>query len=614
MKYPVVLTAAVFGLSPLPTLAEPETEIEETRIIASRVPTPADALGVSVDMIDRDTIEALGYNHLGELLDLRPGVSVTRNGGAGKATVVRIRGEEGFRTRITLDGIDIADPSSPQVSPRIEHLLTDGLHRIEILRGPQGLLYGADGGGVIALSSQPELATTQATLNAEAGADGFTRIGASAAGSFDRFSGSIALTDVTTDGFNARPSDATAPDDDGYENTTVHANTTFTLNDQWQLAASAHRVDGDNEYDGCFDLATFSTTHDCRDDYSQLAWRGSIRRSTEQLVSELSYQHNEIERAFYSKAVESYATEGEQQKLSWLNRIDLGASQRLVAGIDWDKQALDDGSFERERKNTGVYAEYRRELGLGSASAAVRHDDNDDFGRYTSWRLSTIQHLPTDSVPLSLKAAIGTGFRAPSLYEIAYNRGPFAYAPASTTRLDAERSRGWELGLQVGSSTNHVAVTWFDQTIEDEIYFDLQAYSGYLQRQGESRSKGLEVTASSQLGQGFGLTANATWNETEDAAGQQRPYRPELTAAASLTWENHWLTSSLTARFAQDSIDTGGQAMEDYSLLDWSIIGRLSDALTLNLRLENITDNDNQQIRDFNIAGRRGYIGIRYSL
>ena len=74
-------------------------------------------------MTDR-VLELLGYSNIGDFLDLQPGVSVTRDG-PGKAAAVRIRGEEGFRTRIILDGIDIADPSSPQVSPRIEHLLSE---------------------------------------------------------------------------------------------------------------------------------------------------------------------------------------------------------------------------------------------------------------------------------------------------------------------------------------------------------------------------------------------------------------------------------------------------------------------------------------------------------
>jgi hypothetical protein len=34
-------------------------------------------------------------------------------------------------------------------------------------------------------------------------------------------------------------------------------------------------ISGDNEYDGCYDTATFALIHDCDDEYEQQAWRGA---------------------------------------------------------------------------------------------------------------------------------------------------------------------------------------------------------------------------------------------------------------------------------------------------------------------------------------------------
>ena len=87
--------------------------IEETVVVASRAPDLIDQVGVSVTVLDQDAMRGFGYPDLGSLLDTQPGVTVTMDGGYGKAAAVRIRGEEGYRTRIVLDGINIADPSSP---------------------------------------------------------------------------------------------------------------------------------------------------------------------------------------------------------------------------------------------------------------------------------------------------------------------------------------------------------------------------------------------------------------------------------------------------------------------------------------------------------------------
>ncbi|NCZ63744.1 MAG: TonB-dependent receptor, partial [Cellvibrionales bacterium] len=135
-----------------------------------------------------------------------------------------MRGEEGYRTRVLLDGIDLSDPSSPQISPRIEHLLTEGIERIEILRGPQGLMYGADAGGVISLTSRQTSEGVDADLFVEVGEEDFTQLGINLSAGNDWIQGSVAWADMSTDGFNARPSDVDPADKDGYENQTLHGN------------------------------------------------------------------------------------------------------------------------------------------------------------------------------------------------------------------------------------------------------------------------------------------------------------------------------------------------------------------------------------------------------
>ena len=74
--------------------------VEETVVVASRTPDLIDQIGVSVTVLDQDAMRGFGYPDLGSLLDTQPGVTVTMDGGYGKAAAVRIRGEEGI-TRVS---------------------------------------------------------------------------------------------------------------------------------------------------------------------------------------------------------------------------------------------------------------------------------------------------------------------------------------------------------------------------------------------------------------------------------------------------------------------------------------------------------------------------------
>ena len=612
---PLVLTLLVGTPAMAANAAAADTEsIEETVIVASRVPTPLSRIGVSVSVTDRETLEVLGYSDIADFLDLQPGVSVTRDGGPGKSASVRIRGEEGFRTRVVLDGIDIADPSSPQISPRIEHLLSEGLQRIEVLRGPQGLAYGADAGGVIAITTrQPEQGMT-ASLTAEGGQNGYSKFGGFVAGGAKVFRGSLSVTDLSTDGFNARPSDNQLSDDDGYSNTTIHGTASLSLTDALTVTGSVHDINGDNDYDGCFDTATFAQIGACTDTFDQSAVRISANLTNAVIDSSLSYEKSDIERAFYSADILSFETEGEQEEVSWIGSMTPALGQRLTLGVDAADQSLIDGGNERSRDNLGIWGEYDLDVLAGALTVGARWDDNDDFGQHTSWRISLQQQLAGTDHPLIARGAVGTGFRAPSLYEIAYNAGPFSYAPAATTALTEEKSQGWEIGLSWGQPDQRLEVTWFDQEIENEIYFDMASFSGYLQGSGTTTSQGLEIAGETAFLARWRLMANITWNETESSAKQQRPYRPEWTAASSLLWQNRSLVAALTARFAWDSVDTAGAPMPDTERLDASLMVNVTKSLRVTGRIENLTDNRDPQVRDYNQIPRAAYLGLRYSI
>src|SRR5690606_32660378 len=77
---------------------------EEIVVVASRIAQPQKFVGQSVSVLNREQIENRGQLSLVDVLRQVPGVSVTRNGGVGSVSTLRIRGEEGYRTLTLVDG------------------------------------------------------------------------------------------------------------------------------------------------------------------------------------------------------------------------------------------------------------------------------------------------------------------------------------------------------------------------------------------------------------------------------------------------------------------------------------------------------------------------------
>lgn len=594
-----------------------DNPLEEVIVTSSRIPMPLREVGTSVSVVTREDISRLGFTALYDVLRTQPGVSVTNTGGVGSAAALRIRGEEGYRTLVLLDGIDISDTSGPQVSPRFEQLLSSGVQRVEILRGPQGLMYGADAGGVVNITTIAPAEGLGGEVSAEGGRYGSQQVAGNVGGGNGTVDFNLSGADFRTDGFNARSTDTELQDDDGYDNNTVHARLGYQATDDLRLSLVGRDVDGKNRYDECYTVDTFAPTDRCSDKYEQQAWRVAADYDAGAFTHQLSYSGSDTDHTFYSAGQYSFGARGDLERSSYLGSFTASEALRLVYGVDLETESMDDGAVDQSRDQDGYYLEYQGGFGRRLfITAGARYDDNDDFGRHTSYRVSSAYLFSLAGGELKLKGAYGTGFRAPSLFEIAYNNGPYAVPPAADTQLREEESRGYDIGLSwLASSGLYLEAVYFDQTIEDEIYYDLTNNSGYLQRGGDTDSSGVELGADWPLAESLSLNANYTYNETETSDGDRRPYRPEHLANLGLNWRGlaDGLALGLAWRLSADARDIDGSRLDDYQVLELNASYQLTRYLQLYGRLENALDEDYQEVPTYNTSGAAGYAGLRYA-
>lgn len=585
----------------------------EEVLVSSRIPVPLRQIGSSVSVIDEGQIEAHGNLLLSDILRQLPAVQVSSDGGAGKPTSLRVRGEEGFRTLTIMDGMRLSDPGAPQIAPQLEHLLSSGIRRVEVLRGPQGLAYGADAGGVVNISTRHAEEGLVGNIDAQRGRYGTTQLSGSVAGGNDGADFFVSAAQFESDGYNVFENDSLARDRDGYENQSLHLRGGLDLGERWRAELVHRRVEGENRYDNCF--SPTQEGHDCLGLFDLQATRVALDYQGTYVAHAVSYSSTDTDRNDYASGGFAFGSAGELKRWEYLGSAKGLPGFRLVFGADLE-EALNNGIG---RDNAGVFVEYLSDFSQHVfITAGLRHDDNDDFGRNTSHRLSAayLIDLP-DAATLKLKGSLGSGFRAPSPYEMAFNRGPWASPPAADTVLEQESSEGWEAGFEyLADSGLRLEAVYFDQQVENAIEFDPVGWSGYLQLSGVSTSKGVELSGAWPITAKLRLSANYTWNDTARPNGLQRRLRPEQLFNLGLSWSGMADSLQLNAflRAARDAIDEQAGVvlpMEDFEVLDLSASYSLGERVQLHGRIENALDADYREILGYRMPGRAAYVGIR---
>jgi vitamin B12 transporter len=594
--------------------------IEETVVVADRVDTAITSLAVSVNVLDRELISALGSATLPQLLKSQVGISTTQNGGIGAVSGIRVRGQDAFRTRVLIDGIDISDPSSPQIAPRMEHVLAPSLERVEVLRGTQGLLWGADAGGVISLTSRRATEQPSIAVSAERGGYGFeTESIVASSGATSLGEMTAVLNHVGMDGFNALKSDTQLADNDGYDNDSYRLNYTTPQWQGWSATISAREVDATTDYDGCgrFDESfSFISSNDCSDGYNNETRAVVVRHAGDGNSTQISVSESDSDRAYFTDGLFQFALKGSNEQMSASHNRTLTENYDLTVGVDLDEQSYDDGfGTARSRDNKAIFMNVRRATDKVTLSAAVRTDDNDDFGRFTSWRITALTETGFDGV--AFKTAYGTGFRAPSPYEVGSNQSPFALPEARETALKEEQSEGWEMGLR--GNQNHLSweLTYFDQEVSDAIVYSYNPAlfaGGYLQIPGTSQFSGVEATAAWEIGEGVTLEGFVTDLSADDANGNDLPYRPETTAQVSARYSAAKIDWLLLARYTSDRSDGFGTRLNEYTVMDGSFRYAITDELNVSVRAENVTNEGYSDIVGYRSAGRTFYVGLNVSI
>ena len=249
-------------------------------------------------------------------------------------------------------------------------------------------MYGADAGGVVNVITKRGADEFGGQVGVELGEYSLRKVDAALSGGGDSGDYFVSVADLETDGFNARTADTVLRDDDGADNTTLHAKLGWNVADDVRLQLVARDIDAETAYDWCF---TPSRSRPCTIAAARPSRpRTSCRRTSASgdLSNSFGYSNIDIVRDDFSAGRAAFGTEGQLGRFEYTGSYRPSDASAFVYGLDFQDEELVDGDGASRDQN-GYYVEYQGAFeDAFFLSLGARYDDNDDFGSHTSTRLS----------------------------------------------------------------------------------------------------------------------------------------------------------------------------------------------------------------------------------
>ena len=619
--------AATLALAPAAGSAQEGTTpgatlLPETVVTATRTKTPIRQIGSAITVVTGEELERRQVRFVSDGLRQVPGVAVNKTSGFGSSTDVRLRGAEANQTLVLIDGVKVNDPAlSSQFN--FGNLLTSDIDRIEVLRGPQSVLYGSDAiGGVVNVITKRGEADPTVRASAEYGSFDTFLSSANLSGGSKAYDYSIGGSFLDTDGISSAAESNGNTEKDGNRNKTVQGRFGVRPSDAVELNFSGRwqraRVDTDAFTTIAEDDASFTNS---TERFGRAEAKFFLLDKRWEHIFAGSLFDNKLESD--GGAFGASSTHGDRQTLQYQTNFSVDtpavadAAHTFSFGIDDDQERVRTNSafstVDQTLKTTSVYGLYQ--IGLWDRlflTGGGRHDSNDFFADSTTYRGTAALLFPETNS--KLHASGGSAVKNPTVFELFGFASNFVGNPD----LRPESSVGFDVGLEQSFLGGKLVgdVTYFHNRIDDLI---LGFGNTAVNQEGATKIHGIELSGHAEVMDGLTLGASYTWMTTRDADGNELVRRPKH--AASVT-ANYAFLEKKRANINVALIFNGQQkdvafgptrqvVLDDYLLLNVAGSYRINDYVEVFARGENLLDQEYQEVFSFGTPGIAAFGGLR---
>ncbi len=677
-RYELRVAAEGFSSEPLEVVVAPGEDAtvnatlhvsavrESVVVSAAQVEVPLARAADSVTVISGTDLRAEQIETVADALRSVPGLTVSRNGGRGSVTSIFPRGGESDYTLVIVDGIKA---NAFGGGYDFSTLSAGGVERVEVVRGPESALFGADAiGGVVQVVTKRG-GSPRVEGSVEGGSFGTSRIDAGTFGSTGQWTWGVPAERTASTGFTGiAPATGEQVSNDDFVSTHGGATAGWRTMDGGDVRVTAHYTSGDRGYPGPFGsnpIGSYTAVDRLSRGVTRTRqfggrWAQPFSAGAHALRQTLTASAFGLTSDFTSAYGLSSST---SRRLTVRSQTDLDLSSRLAvsAGVEYQREratstfitADSRGPVPIDRSIGGLFAEARYQpntlLTLTAGVRAERIERDRLAASLDPYSLRPVFGVdvrtsvnPRASAALLLGSerpaaigwtrvhtAAGTGIRAPDALEIAFTDNP---------NLKPERSWSVEAGVDQAMAHEHLLLgaTAFYNRYDDLIVAVGPALRDASQYRTDNisnaRSQGLELSAALRAGLGLSARLSYTFLDSAvlavDGLGSAPPpfdvgapllRRPRHGAALDLTYTRGPVTSFARVGARSRTLDVeptygtyGGLFFNPgFTVVDAGASWRLAPQVEIVGRVGNLLDRHYEETFGFPALGRSAMIGVR---
>jgi vitamin B12 transporter len=655
MKNIYIILIISFTLSFFNRLAA--EEVPTIVISAGKTPQSLSTVGTNVTVISGDTIRNSSEHFLGNIIDgSTSSTNIFQMGGDGTNMGIQLRGLEKRYSTVYVNGIKMSDPSTPDNSFYFQHIMKDSIDRVEILKGNQSSLYGANAiGGTIHIFTKKGKEGHRSNVSVEGGSNNTKSAYYSVDGANDKIDYYLGLNRFLTSGISARNDDG---ESDQYRNESLSGSFGYKFNESLRIENSLGYTNTDLKYDA---VSTSSTDIVDRSDDILANYSLRVVHDGDKTNNILSYSKLYSERDTTETAGTKQGYFGFRDAVNYTGTYNFSLDNRVVFGAEaeFEEARMDKGYFLPVSPFTQLYMDERADEHIFSqffdyqfrpleklyATFGLRSDEHSATGREASGRTTLAYQLDNVS---TIRSSLGSGVRFPALYDLHFAGANTASGGGGTVSGDGykgltvedighERGNSFDVGYEtyldrLDLNTN---ITYFYLEQKNALTSDLRNNYKQNNTYGINTSKGIELgldwmSADKKYGVGFDYTYTKTFDSNTcnagggchiktDKLGDAKVLVPRNAFSSNITHNTFpGLTNSVQINFADERRSFGDSnngfndvILEDYTTINLRSNYRLYDTYDLTFDAKNIFDDNYEQTHAYSSVGRSFNFGIK---